>query len=117
VLSSLLSNAVQHGARGQPITLRAHGNADEISVQVKNHGQAIPADQLQVIFNPLVQIPAALVDDDSASPASLGLGLYIAREIVAMHGGTMAAESSETDGTVFSARLPRNSATDYLNAA
>jgi signal transduction histidine kinase len=37
---------------------------------------------------------------------SLGLGLYIAREIVTMHGGTMRAESSER-GTVFSAHLPR----------
>jgi len=107
VLANLLSNAVQHGARGRPITLRAHGDADEITVQVKNHGRPIPPDQLQVIFNPLVQIPSALVDEDSAPSTSLGLGLYIAREIVVMHGGTMAAESSDEDGTVFSARLPR----------
>jgi signal transduction histidine kinase len=40
-------------------------------------------------------------------PPAWGLGLYIAQEIVAMHGGTMAAESSDEHGTVFSARLPR----------
>ena len=107
VLSNLLNNAVQHGARNQPITLSAYSEADRITVQVKNHGLRIPADQLQVIFNPLVQIPSGRVDEDSTPSTSLGLGLYIAHEIVAMHGGTMAAESSDAHGTVFSARLPR----------
>ena len=60
-----------------------------------------------MIFNPLVQIPSGLVEEDSGPSTSLGLGLYIAHEIVAMHGGTMVAESSDEGGTVFSARLPR----------
>jgi signal transduction histidine kinase len=105
VLSNLLNNAVRHGARNQPITLSARGESDKITVQVRNYGRRIPADQLQVIFNPLVQIPA--LADDTGPPTGLGLGLYIAHEIVAMHGGTIVAESSEEDGTVFSARLPR----------
>lgn len=108
VLANLLSNAVQHGARNQPITLRAHGQAERVTVQVKNHGRPIPPDQLQVIFNPLVQIPSPLVDENSEPSTSLGLGLYIAREIVALHGGTLGAESSDRDGTVFSAHLPRH---------
>ena len=107
VLSNLLNNAVRRGARSHPITLSAHGEADRITVQVKNYGRRIPPDQLQVIFNPLVQIPSGLVDEDSTPSTSLGLGLYIAHEIVAMHGGSMVAESSDKDGTVFSARLPR----------
>jgi signal transduction histidine kinase len=108
VLSNLLNNAVQHGAIQQPITLRAHGEHDRITVQVRNQGQPIPADQLQVIFDPLVQIPPAALTKGGDASGSLGLGLYIARQIVTMHGGTMAAES-DRDGTVFSARLPRNS--------
>jgi signal transduction histidine kinase len=110
VLSNLLGNAVRHGERSQPITLSARGDPEKVTVQVRNHGRPIPPDQLQVIFNPLVQIPSALVDEDSEPAASLGLGLYIAREIVTMHGGTMVAESSEGNGTVFSARLPRRPA-------
>lgn len=107
VLSNLLSNAVQHGSTGEPITLSAHGERDRITLQVRNYGRTIPADQLQVIFNPLVQIPADSSVGDGNSSGSLGLGLYIAHEIVTMHGGTMVAESSDRDGTVFSARLPR----------
>jgi hypothetical protein len=110
VLSNLLHNAVRHGERNQPITLSAHGDAEKVTVRVKNHGRPIPADQLHVIFNPLVQIPRALVDEDSDPSTSLGLGLYIAREIVKLHGGTMVAESSDAKGTVFSARLPRHPA-------
>ena len=106
VFSNLLQNAVRHGDRKQPITLSAQGAAEGITVQVKNHGRPIPPDQLQVIFNPLVQIPSALVDEDNEPSTSLGLGLYLAHEIVAMHGGTIVAESSDF-GTVFSARLPR----------
>jgi signal transduction histidine kinase len=110
VLANLLNNAVRHGERSQPITLSAHGDTEKVTVRVKNHGHPIPADQLQVIFNPLVQIPSGLVDEDSGPSTSLGLGLYIAKEIVAMHGGTIEAESSARNGTVFSARLPRRPA-------
>lgn len=109
VLSNLLNNAVRHGARGEPITLSAHGESGKITVKVRNYGRPIPADQLLVIFNPLVQIPSVPVGEGDPS-TSLGLGLYIVHEIVAMHGGTIVAESSADEGTVFSASLPRVSA-------
>ena len=111
VLSNLLNNAVQHGDRSQPITLSAQGDAEKVAVHVKNLGRPIPVDQLRVIFNPLVQIPSALVDEESSPSTSLGLGLYIAHEIVTRHGGTIVAESSREAGTVFTAHLPRKPAT------
>jgi signal transduction histidine kinase len=104
VFSNLLNNAVQHGAKDSPVILEARGGRDTVSVRVKNYGPPIPADALQVIFNPLVQAPAAA--DDSPS-TSLGLGLFIARSIVVGHGGTLEVESSDRAGTVFTARLPR----------
>ncbi|HUQ75497.1 MAG TPA: sensor histidine kinase [Burkholderiales bacterium] len=107
VLSNLLHNAIKHSANREPIILSAHGEQDRVTVKVQNYGRPIPPDQLQVIFNPLVQIPSALVDPESEPATSLGLGLYIAHEIVTRHGGTIVAESSEEGGTVFSTRLPR----------
>jgi signal transduction histidine kinase len=104
VFGNLLNNAVQHGAEDSPVILEAHGAPDLITVQVKNYGPAIPADALQVIFNPLVQVPTTEDEDNSGS---LGLGLFIARSIVLGHGGTLGVESSEAAGTVFTARLPR----------
>lgn len=103
VLSNLLNNAVEHGKTTDPITVSAQGGPDGITLEVKNQGRPISADQLTVIFNPLVQIPP----EDAGPSRGLGLGLYIAHEIVAMHGGSLVAKSSGEEGTVFSASLPR----------
>jgi signal transduction histidine kinase len=107
VFSNLLNNAVQHGARGSPVMLEAHGDPQAISVRVKNQGAPIPEDTLQVIFEPLVQASGAAGALESRHSTSLGLGLFIARHIVAGHGGTLEVESSDSTGTVFTARLPR----------
>jgi len=107
VFSNLLNNAVQHGAKGLPVIFEAHGGPDAISVRVKNYGSPIEADALQVIFNPLVQVRSPGSGSGDRRSTSLGLGLFIARTIVAGHGGTLEVESSERGGTVFTARLPR----------
>lgn len=72
-----------------------------------NLGPAIPADALQVIFNPLVQVQAEGSATADPRSASLGLGLFIAREIVKGHGGDLRVASSDSDGTVFTVELPR----------
>ena len=75
-------------------------------VQVTNFGRQIPAESLKAIFDPMVQL--AMSDDHKAPNAtSIGLGLFIAREIATAHGGTIGAESSLECGTVFTVRLPR----------
>ena len=106
-LSNLLSNAVQHGHRQSPVTLAAEGDADAVTFRISNFGDPIPADALQVIFEPLVQAPSASSETHDRSKTSLGLGLFIVREIVLAHGGTIAVESSAEVGTVFTIRLPR----------
>jgi signal transduction histidine kinase/CRP-like cAMP-binding protein len=106
-IGNLLNNAVQHGAANSPVVLEVHGGPDDVHVRVINHGVPIPAEALQGIFDPLVQLPAAGRRPDAQSSMSLGLGLYIARGIVQGHGGTLEAESSAEEGTVFTARFPR----------
>lgn len=110
VLSNLLSNAIQHGDRHQPISLNAHGHLDDIVVRVANAGNPIPPGALQVIFEPLVQAPSDPSDLDERSKTSLGLGLYIVREIVRGHDGDITVQSSAEAGTEFSIRLPRRGA-------
>ena len=109
-LSNLLSNAVQHGDRSVPVTLSACGEADAVVLSVSNLGEPIPPDALQAIFEPLVQAPSASAQAHERSKTSLGLGLFIVREIVLGHGGTVAVESSAGAGTVFTVRLPRTPA-------
>jgi signal transduction histidine kinase len=107
VLVNLLVNAVQHGERGQPVTLEVRGDARRVRVTVRNSGRPIPADALQVIFNPLVQVAESQADPEQRTSTSLGLGLYIAREIVTGHGGTIGVTSTAADGTAFVVELPR----------
>jgi len=106
-MSNLLANAVQHGSRLSPVTLTADGQADAIVLKVSNSGDPIPSDALDAIFAPLVQAPNVSSELHERSKTSLGLGLFIVREIVLAHGGTIKVESSIEAGTVFTIRLLR----------
>jgi hypothetical protein len=108
VLSNLLNNAVQHGDPASPITITLAQEGGDTIFSVRNLGRPIPEDSLQVIFDPLVQIPAE--DADQTRPnTSLGLGLYIVHEIVAAHGAAISVTSSEAEGTEFKVRLKAES--------
>ncbi len=107
VISNLLNNAVQHGKHGIPVSLVVRGEGDKLTLQVTNEGSPIAPAHLQSIFDPLVQIPTE--GEEARRPTNLGLGLFIAREIVLGHGGTIEAASSAKAGTTFTVVLPRNS--------
>jgi signal transduction histidine kinase len=109
VLSNLLTNAVQHGDKHAPVSLRACGEEDAIVLAIANSGKPIPLDALGMIFEPLVQVPNTTTDLNRRPKTSLGLGLFIAREIVLGHHGTISVQSSADTGTVFTIRLPRPS--------
>jgi signal transduction histidine kinase len=112
VLFNLLNNAVQHGDRRTPVALRALGDPEAVVVSVVNTGNPIPTEALQLIFEPLVQMPATTTDLRNRPKTSLGLGLFITREIVLGHGGTIDVQSSPDSGTAFTIRLPRTIRTD-----
>ncbi|MBJ2154590.1 ATP-binding protein [Variovorax sp. IB41] len=116
VLSNLLNNAVQHGDPAFPVVLAVHIEGKEATLTVKNHGTPIPADSMQVIFNPLVQVTSKESEPHERPATSLGLGLFIAREIVKGHEGTIAVTSSEVEGTSFVVRLPLFSTAGAENA-
>lgn len=104
VAANLLNNAVQHGMRGAPITLIASGGPGGLTILVKNRGFISP-DFLARIFEPVIQgsSPGA----DKARSTNMGLGLFIAREIVLAHNGTIDVTSSVAEGTTFKVELPR----------
>ncbi|CAN7361540.1 sensor histidine kinase [Acidovorax sp. LjRoot129] len=106
VLTNLLSNAVNHGDAAFPVLLTVTSNTEHVTTVVINQGKPIPPDALQVIFNPLVQVAAQQSEPHERPASSLGLGLYIAREIVAGHGGIIVVTSSAEEGTAFSVSLP-----------
>jgi signal transduction histidine kinase len=105
-LTNLLTNAVQYRTTEHPIMISAFGEQNTIVLRVQNWGPVIPEDSLEAIFNPLVQLSGDEQQEGRPS-TSLGLGLFIVREITEAHGGTITAESSEGSGTIFTIRLSR----------
>ena len=85
---------------GEVVTLAVIGTPD-----AQIHEEEIPEDQLDGIFNAMKGEGTA--GKTSGASANLGLGLYIADQIVHAHNGTLDVESSEERGTTFTVRLPR----------
>ena len=103
-LGNLVGNAMQHGAKEEPVTVRAQGADDEVTLAVHSHG-TMPSDDRRHIFDPFKRLaPEITAGNDRRS---MGLGLYIAEQIVIAHRGRIEVESSEGAGTTFTIRLPR----------
>jgi two-component system CheB/CheR fusion protein len=98
VFVNLLSNAVEHaGSPTIDVTVRRDGSM--AVVEVRDYGQGIESEVMPVLFQPYTRL-------GHKPTAGLGLGLYLAREIVIAHGGTIVAESTVGEGTVVCVRLP-----------
>jgi signal transduction histidine kinase len=104
LLGNLVQNAIKYGAPDAPVRVLVVGEEAQFRVEVRNSGPAIEQMALKQIFEPLERGPNHGSGHDADS--SLGLGLYIAREIAKAHGGDIEARSDETE-TVFAVRLPR----------
>ena len=100
VVSNLVGNAIEHGAR-TPVTLVTSEVGDHVTLTVHNDGDPIPPHVRGKIFEPLAR-------GTSGGPYNLGLGLFIARAIVVAHGGEIRVASTEQSGTTFEVTLPRN---------
>ncbi|MEG3157121.1 ATP-binding protein [Lysobacter zhanggongensis] len=110
-LSNLMSNAIKYGAADTPVRITLDGTgATEVVVRVHNEGAQIPPDTLESLFQPLVRGHAG-----DPTGTSLGLGLFVVREIASAHGGSVDVESS-TSSTTFSFRLPRSAGTTRATA-
>ena len=105
VISNLLGNALEHGSKEDDVDLSLASEGSDIVVAVRNQGPPIAPDLLPRVFEPLVQ-DSSIDAKRSRRPGSVGLGLYIAREIVTAHGGTIDVESSAESGTLFTVRFP-----------
>ena len=103
VFLNLVGNAILHGDPSHPVTIRAEVTAASIVIAVHNHGSAIPSEAQATLFNPFRRGER---DSRTSKTEGLGLGLYISQEIVRGHGGDIAIESSDMQGTTFRVTLP-----------
>jgi hypothetical protein len=102
VVSNLVVNAIVH-ASAEKVRVLVQGDGPEVVLKVANQGAPIPPGMLDSIFEPLVHQSG----ETGTLSGGLGLGLFIVREIVAAHKGTVEVASAASEGTTFAVRLPR----------
>src|SRR5712692_2500736 len=104
VIDNLIGNAAKYGA-GKPIEVRLQGRAEDVLLEVRDHGIGIdPADHARVFerFERAVS---------RKQFGGFGLGLWISRKIVEAHGGSISLMSESGAGCTFSVELPRSAST------
>ena len=101
VFNNILKNAAAYSDPGTPIVISAKKIGSSVLISFQNQGPTIPADKLSVIFEKFFRLDEARISDTGGS----GLGLSIAKEIVALHGGTIQAQS-KAHSTTFTVSLP-----------
>jgi PAS domain S-box-containing protein len=103
VVSNLLNNAAKYTPPGGKIALSAWCDADELHIAVTDSGVGIPPDSLHMVFEMFAQ----LRQNRDRAQGGLGIGLTLVRRLVELHGGTVSASSSGSDGgSTFNVRLP-----------
>ncbi|MDE7182986.1 MAG: HAMP domain-containing histidine kinase, partial [Lachnospiraceae bacterium] len=101
VFDNLIRNAANYSYVGTEICLCAQTEADIVKIMRKNHGNTIPPDTLDHIFEQLYTADASR----SSATGGAGLGLAIAKEIVELHGGAITAASAN-ESTIFIVTFP-----------
>lgn len=101
VLLNLVVNAFRHAKSPAGVDVRMRTEEDTGIIEVQDYGPGITSDALPNIFSRFYQAGERI-----DVRAGLGLGLFIAREIVTNHGGSLVARSAMGEGTIFTIRLP-----------
>jgi signal transduction histidine kinase len=102
VLQNLIQNALKYSPEGRPIGVRVERQAERAAVAVTDRGIGIPAAALPRLFTRFYRAPNA----EEQQIGGMGVGLYVVREIMTLHGGDVAVESVEGEGSTFTISLP-----------
>jgi sigma-B regulation protein RsbU (phosphoserine phosphatase) len=102
LLGNLVSNAVAYGRADSPITVSTSVGEAACVVSVHNLGDPIPPAVITTIFEPMTRGTSV-----GSAKRSVGLGLFIVREIAKAHGGSATVTSTAEHGTTFTITLPR----------
>jgi two-component system sensor histidine kinase BaeS len=104
-LRNVLANAIQHSPADGEVVVSAEVLPAEVVVRVADSGGGIAAADLPHIFERFYRADPSR--GGSAQPSGSGIGLTIARELLAANGGSVEVERTGSDGTTFALRLPR----------
>ncbi len=103
VLSNLIANAIHHSLRNTLVEVIIQRQGNDCIVQVTDQGQGIASGEIPHLFDCFYQ------GDSNRQAKGTGLGLYLSRQIIEAHGGTIWAQAHPTRGAIFAFRLPAQS--------
>ncbi len=103
VVRKLVDNALKYSPNGGRVVVRGREDGEELSLEVADQGIGIPPEHVPRIFEKFYTVDGSL----TRRVGGTGVGLYLVREIVRLHQGTVSVESLPGQGSVFSVRLPR----------
>ncbi|MGZ8414663.1 MAG: ATP-binding protein [Gemmatirosa sp.] len=101
ILVNLLANAAEFTERGGTVTLACDAGPDGVRVRVRDTGIGIPAEHLESVFEPFVQVP----DAHRLRTGGTGLGLAISRDLARGMGGDLTVASRPDEGSTFTLHL------------
>lgn len=104
VLTNLISNAHRFAGKGGHIEVQVSADDDQVHLTVSDDGPGIPLDQQEQIFEKFYVVA------DGSQQTGVGLGLYITRQLVELHGGRIWVESQPGRGSAFHVTIPKNRA-------
>jgi NtrC-family two-component system sensor histidine kinase KinB len=106
VIANVLSNAIKYSPRGGAIEVTVEGDADHLQMSVTDEGPGVPVEFRQRVFDKFFRVEHYRSGTEEGTRGS-GIGLYIAREVVEAHGGTIECGAAPTHcGARFVVRLP-----------
>jgi CheY-like chemotaxis protein/two-component sensor histidine kinase len=103
VVANLLNNAAKYSDPGGTISIEVRREAAEVAIAVRDNGRGIPPTMIPRVFESFVQLDRT----EGRAQGGLGIGLTLAKSLVELHGGTIAARSEGVGlGSEFVVRLP-----------
>lgn len=97
VLQNLLENAVKYSPPGETVEFSAQKNGEKTQLRVADHGIGIPNEEKEAVFQKFYR----LGNEEVRKTTGTGLGLYIVKQVVSAHGGTIKVTDNQPKGTVF----------------
>ena len=113
VVSNLIENSIKYTPDGGLITLSANVDADSVALRVTDNGRGIPKADLPILFDKFYRgspMPHSATTNDEfledADASGVGLGLYLARDVMRRMGGSISVETEVGKGSTFTLHLP-----------
>ncbi|MEZ4800534.1 MAG: HAMP domain-containing sensor histidine kinase [Flavobacteriales bacterium] len=102
MMTNLIENAIKYSTETSPVLIKTSGNQNMIQLEISDEGVGIPVEERHNIFNKFYRIG----NENTRKSKGTGLGLYIVKNVVKLHSGSIDVSANHPKGTTFKITLP-----------